>query len=81
MKYIKNNANEKIKDKINIINIELLKLSNIVTGKYRDDIKEKLQDIAKKTKLTNTQKDNIYNRLYETERDLNTIKKIREIHL
>ena len=81
MKYIKNNANEKIKDKINIINIELLKLSNIVTGKYRDDIKEKLQDIAKKTKLTNTQKDNIYNRLYETERDLNTIKKIQEIHL
>ena len=50
MKYIKNNANEKIKDKINIINIELLKLSNIVTGKYRDDIKEKLQDIAKKNK-------------------------------
>ena len=81
MKYIKNNANEKIKDKINIINIELLKLSNIVTGKYRDDIKEKLQDIAKKTKLTNTQKDNIYNRLYETDRDLNTIKKIQEIHL
>ena len=81
MKYIKNNANEKIKDKINIINIELLKLSNIVTGKYRDDIKEKLQDIAKKTKLTNTQKDNIYNHLYETERDLNTIKKIQEIHL
>ena len=50
MKYIKNNANEKIKDKINIINIELLKLSNVVTGKYRDDIKEKLQDIAKKNK-------------------------------
>ena len=41
MKYIQNNANEKIKDKINIIRTELVKLSNIITGKD-------LQDIAKK---------------------------------
>ena len=52
MKYIQNNEIEKIKDKINIIKIKLLKLSNIITGKDRDNIKKELQGIAKKKKKT-----------------------------
>ena len=54
MKYIQNNETEKvkdkIKDKIKIIKIELLKLSNIITGKDRDNIKKELKDIAKQKK-------------------------------
>ena len=54
MKYIQNNeiekVKDKIKDKIKIIKIELLKLSNIITGKDRDNIKKELKDIAKQKK-------------------------------
>ena len=69
MKYIQSNTNEKVKDKVNFIRIQLIKLSNIITGKDRDNIKKELQDIAKKTKLTKTEKDNIYNCLLEIERN------------
>ena len=51
MKYIQNNEIEKIKDKVNIIKIKLLKLSNIITRKDRDNFKKELQDIAKKQNL------------------------------
>ena len=74
MKYIKNNVNEKIKDKINIIKIELLKLSNIITGKDRDDIKEELQDITKK-QILQKHKKIIYTITSLKLRDFNTIKK------
>ena len=47
---------KKIKSKIIIIKIELVKLSNNITGKDKDDIKEELNDIAKKTKLTKTKR-------------------------
>ena len=54
MKYIQNNeiekVKDKIKDKIKIIKIELLKLSNIITGKDRNNIKKELKDIAKQKK-------------------------------
>ena len=80
MKYIQNNEIEKIKDKIKIVKIKLFKLSNIITGKDRDNIKKELKDIAKKAKLTKTHKDNIYNRLLEIERGINFIKKYKKIN-
>ena len=80
MKYIQNNEIAEIKDKIKIIKIELLKLSNIITGKDTDNIKKELKDMTKKPKLTKTQKDNIYNRLLEIERGINLIKKYKKIN-
>ena len=47
---------KKIKSKIIIIKIELVKLSNNITRKDKDDIKEELNDIAKKKKTYKNKK-------------------------
>ena len=54
--YIRNNTDDKIKGKINIIRIELAKLVNIITKKYRESIKKYLYTVENMTNVTDTQK-------------------------
>ena len=56
LNYIRNNTDDKIKQKINIIRIELAKLGNIITKKYRESIKKYLYTVENMTNVTDTQK-------------------------
>ena len=48
MKYFNNSTNDEIKSKINDIRLILSRLGNIVTKKYRKDVKKELYEIEKK---------------------------------
>ena len=56
LNYISNNTDDKIKGKKNIIRIELDKLGNIITKKYRESIKKYLYTVENMTNVTDTQK-------------------------
>ena len=80
MKYINNNSNDRIKNKINEIRIALIKPGNIITKSDRDTIRKELYDIENKQNLTNKQKkqkETVYNRLTELAIALDKIKKYK----
>ena len=68
MKYFSNSTSDdtyddKIKRKINDIRIILSRLGNIVTKKYRKEIKKELYEIEKKQNLSDNEKEKIYDHL------------------
>ena len=70
MKYFSNSTSDdtyddKIKRKINDIRIILSRLGNIVTKKYRKEIKKELYEIEKKQNLSDNEKEKIYDHLLE----------------
>ena len=54
---------DKIKSKINYIRMILSRLGNIVTKKYRKEIKKELYEIEKKQNLSDNEKEKIYDHL------------------
>ena len=56
---------DKIKSKINYIRMILSRLGNIVTKKYRKEIKKELYEIEKKQNLSDNEKEKIYDHLLE----------------
>ena len=67
MKYFNNSTNDdtyddEIKSKINI-RLILSRLGNIVTKKYRKEIKKELYEIEKKQNLSDNEKEKIYDHL------------------
>ena len=54
---------EKIRSKISDIRMIVIRLGNIVTKKYRKDIKKKLYDMEKKENISDKEKEEIYNHL------------------
>ena len=73
-KYNRNDTDDRIRAKVNNIRIELARLENIITKEDRDKFRKELYEIENKIGLTDTQKNEIYNRLCEIARDQ---KKIR----
>ena len=72
MKYFNNSTNDdtyddEIKSKINI-RLILSRLGNIVTKKYRKEIKEELYEIEKKKNLLDNEKEKIYDHLVEEQK-------------
>ena len=68
MKYFSNSTSDdtyddKIKRKINDIRIILSRLGNIVTKKYRKEIRKELYEIEKKQNLSDNEKEKIYDHL------------------
>ena len=68
MKYFNNSTSDdtyddEIKSKINDIRLILSRLGNIVTKKYRKDIKKELHEIEKKQNLLDNEKEKIYDHL------------------
>ena len=68
--YIRNDTDDRIKAKVNNIRIELARLENIITKEDTDKFRKELYQIENKTGLTDTQKNEIYNRLCKIGRDL-----------
>ena len=58
-------CDDKIKSKINYIRMILSRLGNIVTKKYRKEIKKELYEIEKKQNLSDNEKEKIYDHLLE----------------
>ena len=56
---------DKIKSKTNYIRMILSRLGNIVTKKYRKEIKKELYEIEKKQNLSDNEKEKIYDHLLE----------------
>ena len=77
LNYIRNNTDDEIKEKINIIRIELAKLGDVIAKKDRDIIKKELYEIENKTELTNTEKDRTHNCLIKIVNDLSEKNKYR----
>ena len=70
MKYFNNSTSDdtyddEIKSKINDIRLILSRLGNIVTKKYRKEIKKELYEIEKKQNLSDNEKEEIYDHLVE----------------
>ena len=65
MKYFNNSTSDKIKRKINDIRLILSRLENIVTKRYRKEIKKELYEIEKKQNLSDNEKEKIYDHLVE----------------
>ena len=70
MKYFNNSTSDdtyddEIKSKINDIRLILSRLGNIVTEKYRKEIKKELNEIEKKQNLSDNEKEEIYDHLVE----------------
>ena len=70
MKYFNNMTSDdtyddEIKSKINDIRLILSRLGNIVTEKYRKEIKKELNEIEKKQNLSDNEKEEIYDHLVE----------------
>ena len=65
MKYFNNSTSDKIKRKINDIRLILSRLENIVTKRYRKEIKKELYEIEKKQNLSDNEKEEIYDHLVE----------------
>ena len=68
MKYFNNSTSDdtyddEIKSKINDIRLILSRLGNIVTKKYRKEIKKELYEIEKKQNLSDNEKEKIYDHL------------------
>ena len=68
MKYFNNSTSDdtyddEIKSKINDIRLILSRLGNIVTKKYRKEIKKELYEIEKKQNLSDNEKEKIYDDL------------------
>ena len=63
MEYFNNSTNDEIKSKINDIRLILSRLGNIVTKKYRKEIKKELYEIEKKQNLLDNGKEKIYDHL------------------
>ena len=63
MKYFNNSTSDKIKRKINDIRLILSRLENIVTKRYRKEIKKELYEIEKKQNLSDNEKEKIYDDL------------------
>ena len=59
LKSIKNDTDDRIKAKINIIRIELAQSENVITKEYRDKIRKALYEIENQTGLTEAQKNEI----------------------
>ena len=59
MKYFNNSTSDKIKRKINDIRLILSRLENIVTKRYRKEIKKELYEIEKKQNLSDNEKEKI----------------------
>ena len=76
MKYFNNSTNDEIKSKINDIRLILSRLGNIVTKKYRKEIKKELYETEKKQNLSDNEKEEIYDHLVEL---VNTLDKKRRI--
>ena len=65
-KYFNNStSDDEIKSKINDIRLILSWLGNIVTKKYRKEIKKELYEIEKKQNLSDNEKEKIYDHLVE----------------
>ena len=70
MKYFNNSTSDdtyddEIKSKINDIRLILSRLGNIVTKKYRKEIKKELYEIEKKQNLSDNEKEKIYDDLVQ----------------
>ena len=81
MKYFNNSTSDdtyddEIKSKINDIRLILSRLGNIVTKKYRKEIKKELYETEKKQNLSDNEKEEIYDHLVEL---VNTLDKKRRI--
>ena len=76
MKYFNNSTNDEIKSKINDIRLILSRLGNIVTKKYRKEIKKELYETEKEQNLSDNEKEEIYDHLVEL---VNTLDKKRRI--
>ena len=77
IKCINDNANDKIKAKINNIRITLSRLGNIVTKNDRDKIRKELYEIEKRKGLTKTQKERIYSHIVGLANALDKINKYK----
>ena len=80
MKYFNNSTSDdtyddEIKSKINDIRLILSRLGNIVTKKYRKEIKKELYEIEKKQNLSDNEKEKIYDHLVKL---VNTLDKKEE---
>ena len=80
MKYFNNSTSDdtyddEIKSKINDIRLILSRLGNIVTKKYRKEIKKELYEIEKKQNLSDNEKEKIYDHLVKL---ANTLDKKKE---
>ena len=69
-------SDDKIKSKKNDIRLILSRLGNIVTKKYRKEIKKELYETEKKQNLSDNEKEEIYDHLVEL---VNTLDKKRRI--
>ena len=63
MKYFNNSTSDEMKSKINDIRLILSRLENIVTKRYRKEIKKELYEIEKKQNLSDNEKEKIYDDL------------------
>ena len=59
MKYFNNSTSDEMKSKINDIRLILSRLENIVTKRYRKEIKKELYEIEKKQNLSDNEKEKI----------------------
>ena len=81
VKYFNNSTSDdtyddKIKSRVNDIRMTLSRLGNIVTKKYRKEIKKELYEIEKKQNLSDNEKEKIYDHLVKL---ANTLDKKRRI--
>ena len=66
MKYFSNStSDDKIKSKINDIRLILSRLGNLVTKKYRKDVKKELYEVEKKQNVSDSKKEKIFDHLVE----------------
>ena len=71
-------SDDKIKSKKNDIRLILSRLGNIVTKKYRKEIKKELYEIEKKQNLSDNKKEEIYDHLVEL---VNTLDKKKNTNI
>ena len=77
MKYINNNTDDEIKAKTNNIRIEAIRLGNILTKEERNNIRENLDKIENKKRLSNAQKERKHAYLIELTHILDKLEKYK----
>ena len=70
IKYINNDTNNEIHSKINEIRLELVNLASYIDKKELNQIRKRLYDIEKKTKINRTEKTKLLNELTKISNDL-----------
>ena len=70
IKYLNKDTNNEIHNKINEIRMELVNISSYLKKEYLNQIRKRLYEIEKKTKINRTEKTKLLNELSEISTDL-----------